>query len=214
MEPSPQASPGSTPGEVLSGLRARYYDAHNALFGVPLVIRKHVSLVQMQPGDALLDLGCGTGEAIHQIHRRFGAHSRLQGIDPSPEMLAVARRKLRRCEGASVDWGVGENLAYPPGTFHWVISCLTMHHLPLATKRQALGECHRVLKPKGRLLITDFGRPTGAVGRALARIWRGHAFTAENLDHVLYGLIAETGFSILSSAIQGGVIHHILATKS
>jgi len=36
-------------------LRARYYDAHNALFGVPLVIRKHVSLVQMQPGEALLD---------------------------------------------------------------------------------------------------------------------------------------------------------------
>src|SRR3972149_4857076 len=164
MEAPPQASPSSTPGEVLSGLRARYYDAHNALFGVPLVIRKHVSLVQMQPGDALLDLGCGTGEAIHQIHRRFGEHSRLQGIDPSPEMLAVARRKLRRCDGARVDWGVGENLTYAPGTFPGVISSLTLPPLPLAPKRRALGECHRVLKPKGRLLIPAFGKPIGAVG--------------------------------------------------
>jgi ubiquinone/menaquinone biosynthesis C-methylase UbiE len=203
----------STRGEVLTGLRARYYDLHNSLFGVPLVIRKHVSLVEMQPGEALLDMGCGTGEAIHRIHRRFGPQARLQGIDPSPEMLAVARRKLRLADGASVELGVAEQLRYAAESFHWVISCLTLHHLPLGTRRQALGECHRVLRPRGRLLISDFGQPAGAIGRAMARIWRRHAYTADSLDHALDGLIRESGFSILSKAVQGGVIHHILAVK-
>lgn len=212
MRPTPEAP--KTAGYVLSGLRAKYYDAHNALFGVPLIIRKHLHHIDLQPGDSLLDLGCGTGEVIRQLHRRLGGEARLQGIDPSPDMLAVARRKLQDCGSASVEWGVGERLSYAADTFHWVVSCLTMHHLPLHAKRQALGECYRVLKPRGRLLISDFGKPEGAIGRGFARIWRDHAFTAENLEHVLYGLIPEAGFSIMSSAIQGGVIHHILAAKA
>jgi ubiquinone/menaquinone biosynthesis C-methylase UbiE len=210
MQPAPAAS---TSGEVLTGLRARFYDTHNAFFGVPLVIRKHVSLVQLQPGDELLDLGCGSGEALRQIYRRSGGQARLQGVDPSEDMLAVARRKLRGCDGASVQWGVGEDLAFAPASFHWVISCLTLHHLPLATRRQALGECHRVLKPEGRLLITDFGRPSGMIGKAFARLWRRHAYAAENLGRPLDGLVAESGFLILSAVIQGGVIHHVLAVK-
>jgi len=210
MQPAPTAS---TSGEVLTGLRARFYDTHNALFGVPLVVRKHVSYVQLRQGDELLDLGCGTGEALRQIHRRSDGRVRLQGVDPSEDMLAVARRKLRGCERASVGWGVGENLTFAASSFHWVISCLTLHHLPMATRRRTLGECHRVLKPQGRLLISDFGRPSGLVGKGLARLWRRHAYAAESLDHPLDGLIAESGFSILSAAIQGGVIHHVLAVK-
>lgn len=199
---------------MLSGPKARFYDAHNTLFGVPLVLRKHLRHIELKPGDSLLDMGCGTGEVIRQLHRRSGGVARLRGIDPSPDMLAVAQRKLRGYGSASVEWGVGESLAYAADTFHWVISCLTMHHLPMPTKRRALGECYRVLKPQGRLLISDFGQPKGAIGRGLARIWRNHAFTAENLEHALQALIAEAGFSVLRSAIQGGVIHHILAIKA
>jgi hypothetical protein len=51
------------------------------------------------------------------------------------------------------------------------------------------------------------------IGKAFARLWRRHAYAAENLGRPLDGLVAESGFLILSAVIQGGVIHHVLAVK-
>src|SRR5262245_46669481 len=146
----------STRGRILTGISATYYDIGNALFGVPLVIRKHVSLIRMKDGDSLLDVGCGTGAVLRRVQRAFGESTVLRGIDPSPDMLRVAARKLRGCPNARVVDGIGEGLSFPDNSFDWVVSCLTTHHLPLEAKRLMLGECHRVLRPAGRLLVSDF----------------------------------------------------------
>ena len=204
----------ATSGHLLTGISARYYDIGNALFGVPLIIRKHVSLIHMKEEDSLLDVGCGTGEVLLQVHREFGERTSLRGIDPSPDILRVARRKLRACPNTSVESGIGEGLSFPDNSFDWVVSCLTMHHLPLDAKRLMIGECHRVLRPSGRLLISDFAAPLTWTGRMLAFIWRRHAHTDENLSGVVYGLAQGQGFIDLSVVVQGGIIQHLMASKA
>jgi len=203
-----------TQGCVLTGISARYYDIGNAFFGVPLVIRKHVSLIRMKEGDSLLDVGCGTGAVLRRVQRAFGERISLLGIDPSPDILKVAARKLRGCPNATVATGIGEGLSFPDNSFDWVVSCLTTHHLPLKAKRLMMGECHRVLRPAGRLLVSDFGAPLTRIGTMVAVMWRRHAHTAENLRGVVYDLVKDQGFTDLSVVVQGGVIQHLMAAKA
>lgn len=203
-----------TSGHVLRGLKARYYDFGNRLFGVPLVNRAHVHLISIDPGQSLLDIGCGTGEVLHQLHEVFGDGVEMYGVDPSDEILDVARRKLSQAKNVSIELGAGERLRFAEGAFDWVVSSLTLHHLPLPTKRAMVAEAHRVLKPGGRLLLSDFGKPTHLAGQLLAAIWSGHAFTREHLGNALRQIILEQGFSDLSISVQGGVIHHTLARKA
>jgi len=51
-----------------------------------------VSELRLQPGDVVLDIGCGTGMSFRPIREAIGAEGRLVGIDPSPEMLARTER--------------------------------------------------------------------------------------------------------------------------
>jgi ubiquinone/menaquinone biosynthesis C-methylase UbiE len=130
-----------------------------------------VALAQIQPGEAVLEVGCGTGDVALAASPYTGPTGLVVGIDPAPEMIAVARAKAARAARA-VDFQVGliEALAYPDDTFDIVLSSLMMHHLPDDLKRQGLAEIARVLKPGGRLLIVDFKRPTGWLSRAITTL--------------------------------------------
>lgn len=202
-----------TRGHVLEGVRAKYYDIGNSLFGVPLVTRSHVDRIEIRPGECLLDIGCGTGEVLTQLHRRLGDRVTLCGIDPSVDILEVARQKLHNATSAWVECGSGESLEFDEESFDWVVSSLTFHHLPMDVKRATLAEAFRVLKPGGKLLITDFGKPTGVVGRLFGKLWSWHAYTDENLRVGMRDLILAEGFCDLSVSVQAGIMHHTLAYK-
>jgi ubiquinone/menaquinone biosynthesis C-methylase UbiE len=127
-----------------------------------------IALARIQPGDRVLEVGCGTGDVAIAACAPAGSRGSVSGIDASPEMIAVARAKAARA-GLTIDFRLEpiEALTYPDATFDVVLSSLMMHHLPDDLKRQGLAEIARVLKPGGRLLIVDVKRPSTRLGRGL-----------------------------------------------
>jgi len=113
----------------------------------------------LKPGEHVLDVGCGTGGVTIPAKIRVGKIGGAVGIDPAPEMIAVARQKASR-QGLEIDFRVGviESLPFSDGTFDAVTSSLMMHHLPKHLQVKGLAEIRRVLKPGGRLLIADMMR--------------------------------------------------------
>jgi ubiquinone/menaquinone biosynthesis C-methylase UbiE len=117
-------------------------------------------LAAIQAGEAVLDVGCGTGTLALEVYRRVGGTGHVAGVDPGPRQIARARAKMKRA-GFHIDFQIGviEQLGFADGSFDVVLSTLIMHHLPDDVKCQGLSEIIRVLKPGGRLVIGDFMRP-------------------------------------------------------
>jgi ubiquinone/menaquinone biosynthesis C-methylase UbiE len=115
-----------------------------------------IELAALQPGERVLDVGCGTGAVTLPAKQQVGAGGYVAGIDPAPEMIDVARQKAQRM-GLEIDFrtGVIEALPFPDASFDVVTASLMMHHLPAPLRVTGLAEIYRVLKPGGRLLIAD-----------------------------------------------------------
>jgi len=154
--------PAQTEGRLIRW--APYYDLSVNLitFGQAWRLRKMtVDHALIKPGDNVLDVGCGTGEIAIPAKIRAGKGGHVYGIDPAPEMIAVARNKAAR-KGFEIDFRVGviESLPFTDSSMDVVTSSLMMHHLPDDLRTRGLAEIYRVLKPGGRLLVFDFMRPT------------------------------------------------------
>ncbi|WP_281276556.1 class I SAM-dependent methyltransferase [Tengunoibacter tsumagoiensis] len=124
------------------------------------VQRKIMDLAQFQPGEAVLDVGCGTGSMTQLIGQCVGVTGTIYGLDPGPKQIARAQAKANQ-SGLSITYQVGviEHLPYPDQSFDVVLSTFMMHVLPDNVKQQGLAEIVRVLKPGGRVIIVDFKRP-------------------------------------------------------
>jgi ubiquinone/menaquinone biosynthesis C-methylase UbiE len=155
--------PAQTEGRLIRW--APYYDlaVNITTLGQARHLRRMtVNQALIKPGDNVLDVGCGTGE-VTLLAKTRAKDGKVYGIDPAPEMIAVARNKSMR-KGLEIDFRVGviESLPFSDASIDSVTSSLMMHHLPENLKVRGLGEIYRVLKPGGRLLIADFMRPTGS----------------------------------------------------
>lgn len=148
------------------------------------------NLAHLQPGEAVLDVGCGTGTLAIEVQQRVGRAGRVAGIDPGTQQIARARAKAAR-RNVPIDFQIGvvEQLPFPDQTFDVALSTIMMHHLPDGLKRQGLAEIARVLKPAGRLVIADFKRKQERSGQA-ARFHAGGSSL-----HALIALVSDAGFS-------------------
>jgi len=93
----------------------------------------------------VVDIGCGTGRLAAALAERG---SRVWGVEPSPEMAAVARERL-----STVKVAPAERLPFKDGWFERAVMSLVIH---LLDRPRAFAEAARVLRPEGRLVIATF----------------------------------------------------------
>ena len=158
----PNEQPAKTEGTLIRWAPDYDFAVNLLTLGRARALRKMtVEQALIKPGDSVLDVGCGTGE-VTLLAKTRAKQGKVYGIDPAPEMIAVARSKAAR-KKLEIDFRVGviEALPFPDASLDVVTSSLMMHHLPENLKVRGLAEIYRVLKPDGRLLIADFMRPTG-----------------------------------------------------
>jgi ubiquinone/menaquinone biosynthesis C-methylase UbiE len=119
---------------------------------------KLTRLADLRPGEAVLDVGCGTGSLAIAAKRAVGPTGMACGIDASPEMLARAERKAGKAGVAVVfKQAAAQAVPFPDRQFDAALSTVMLHHLPRSGREQCLREIGRVLKSRGRLLVVDFG---------------------------------------------------------
>jgi demethylmenaquinone methyltransferase/2-methoxy-6-polyprenyl-1,4-benzoquinol methylase len=183
------------------------YDRGMKLLTVGRLARVYADIAaRLEPGQEVLDLGCGTGMLAVLLARRGCL---VTGIDHSPRMIAQAAQRLEaeRLAGQVVlrELGAVElDRAFGDGSFDAVTSTLVFSELSDDEVAYVLAECWRIVRPGGQLLIADEILPSSRLGRFGTFLFR-LPFAAitflltQNTTRQVAGLgdrIAQSGFMI------------------
>ncbi len=163
------------------------------------------ALLELAPGEIVLDLGSGAGIDCFLAARRVGPNGRVIGVDRTPEMVAKARANARVGGLTNVEFRVGEieHLPVADASVDVVISNCAINLVP--DKAAVYREAFRVLRPGGRFAVSDLvaTRPISAAERADPSLWSSCVSGALEVDEVrrLLGLV---GFASVSLDRKGG----------
>jgi ubiquinone/menaquinone biosynthesis C-methylase UbiE len=173
-----------------------------------------VDQVAPEPGQRILDLGCGTGTLAIQVKSREPG-AEVVGLDADPEMLAQARAKAERDRvELQLSEGMSDELPFEDGSFDRVLSTLFFHHLDPEPKRRTAREIARVLRKGGELHVADWGKPADPVMAAAflsIRLLDGFENTADNVHGDLPRIFEEAG---MRNASETDRIRTVLGTMA
>lgn len=132
---------GSVPENYDTYLGPIYFEP----YAIDIAHRFNPSKVQVA-----LEIGCGTGRVTSHLRSVLPVTTKLIASDISPDMMAVAQRKL---EGADIEWQIfdAQSLPLPDSSVDLVVSCFAF--MFIEDKAKAFAEAHRVLTPGGKFLL-------------------------------------------------------------
>lgn len=140
----------------ISGLKVGYsQDDLKQANSVMLGCGNPVSFANLQPGEDVVDLGCGAGLDCFLAQEQVGADGSVIGIDMTPEMLEAAQRKAKELNLQNVEFRKGEIESLPIGSdsIDAIISNCVINLSP--DKAKVYSEAFRVLRAGGRLCVSD-----------------------------------------------------------
>ncbi|HET9848977.1 MAG TPA: class I SAM-dependent methyltransferase [Candidatus Dormibacteraeota bacterium] len=129
---------------------AAQWEQIRASFFSEAVRDQAIAVAGVQPGKLAADIGAGTGFITEGLVK-LGV--RVVAVDQSEAMLAELQRKFAAGSGIDVRVGNGEAIPIPDDSVDYVFANMYLHHVE--EPQQAIGEMVRILKPNGRLVITD-----------------------------------------------------------
>ncbi|HWM64531.1 MAG TPA: bifunctional demethylmenaquinone methyltransferase/2-methoxy-6-polyprenyl-1,4-benzoquinol methylase UbiE [Solirubrobacterales bacterium] len=138
------------------------YDLLNSLMTAGLHHRwreRAAERAELRPGDAALDVCCGTGDLTLELSSRVSPGGHVVGCDFSEPMLDLAREKAKQrgVEGVRFEWADALQLPYDSGRFDAVTVGFGVRNF--ADRDRGLSEMARVLRPGGRLVVLEFTEP-------------------------------------------------------
>src|SRR5712691_3421388 len=157
------------------------------------------ALAALEEGETVLDLGSGGGIDVLLSAKRVGPTGKAYGLDMTDEMLALANENKRRAGAENVEFLKGEieQIPLPDASVDVIISNCVINLS--ADKRKVLREAFRVLKPGGRLAVSDVvvrGDVPAAVRRSM-ELWVGCVAGALQ-EEEFAALLAQQGFTDIS----------------
>ncbi|MDN7240675.1 class I SAM-dependent methyltransferase [Planococcus sp. N028] len=160
-----------------------------------------VHQASLQPGDLALDLACGTG-TLALLLQKSQPDARVIGIDADPEIISIAKKKMKKNHADSIlfEEGFSDRLPFSNNLFHHVFTSLFIHHLTLEEKKDTFKEVHRILQSGGQFHLLDFEKPKNRTMRAAflpVQLLDGFKTTSPHVKGIIPDLLKETKFAAI-----------------
>jgi len=139
------------------GVMSRFYALAEGIFERGLR-RKGLHLLSVTPSEVVLEVGVGTGYSLKEIANFVGENGKAHGIDVTPQMLEVTRKRLKKAgfmDRVELYEGDARRMPYQNGKFDAVYMASTLELFDTPDIPVVLNEVKRVLKPSGRLGVAS-----------------------------------------------------------